>query len=41
MKMMHSSEHVEKLRETSNMTEDELKAKSEKYDFIYFHPVGI
>ena len=40
MKLLHSEEHVEKLRSTSKMSEDELKEISQQYDYIYFHPVS-
>ena len=40
MKLLHSEEHVEKLRSTSKMSEDELKEMSQQYDYIYFHPVS-
>ena len=40
MRLLHSEEHVEKLRSTSKMSEDELKEISQQYDYIYFHPVS-
>ena len=40
MKMLHATEHVEKLSQTSKMSEEELKEISQQYDFIYFHPVS-
>ncbi|CAL1534568.1 unnamed protein product, partial [Lymnaea stagnalis] len=33
----HSQRHLEILKSTQFMSEDELKAISQKYDYIYFH----
>ena len=41
MQLKHSAEMIEKLKSTCDMTEDELKEMSTKYDYIYFHPVCI
>ncbi|XP_060600766.1 histone deacetylase 6-like [Ruditapes philippinarum] len=38
MVLKHSSEMIEKLKSTHDMTEDDLKEMSTKYDYIYFHP---
>ncbi|KAK7884575.1 hypothetical protein WMY93_027698 [Mugilogobius chulae] len=36
--LIHSQNYVDLMRSTQTMTEDELRALSEKYDSVYLHP---
>lgn len=37
----HTKRHIEILRSTQSMNEEQLKAISQKYDYIYFHEVWL
>lgn len=39
MLLKHSEDLIDQLAATQNMSEEELKEMSKKYDYIYFHPV--
>ncbi|KAM4020629.1 protein deacetylase HDAC6 [Anomaloglossus baeobatrachus] len=38
--LVHSSDYVELMKSTQNMTEEELRALSDKYDSVYLHPMS-
>ncbi|ESO83648.1 hypothetical protein LOTGIDRAFT_222496 [Lottia gigantea] len=37
MELLHTKEHIEILKSSETMNEEELKQLSTKYDYIYFH----
>ncbi|XP_073397420.1 histone deacetylase 6 isoform X1 [Dendrobates tinctorius] len=38
--LVHSKEYVELMKSTQKMTEEELRALSDKYDSVYLHPLS-